>query len=267
LVVATVQDQYDLRDLVAEARPDALIHAAWPVPPGSYLDSPENAAGLRWSEAVWAASARVPRVVGLGSCLELGSTSRIRAEYDVPEPDTAYAKAKDDAHRAGVAALGGRLTWARLFHVYGPGEGPGRLLRDALENFRQGREVHIRHGRDLRDWMYAADAADAVLTLVEQDVGGVVHVCGGALRTTGDHLRALARRAGAMDLLRVDPELGPRPAVFGLGTVLQDLGWTPRFRHADGIAAVVEGFVHRADSPGVVRRTTSPAAEWRSMAA
>lgn len=247
---ASVNTPADVQHVLDEACPHAVVHLAWPVPPDSYRHSASNDEGLDAARMVFEASARarVPHVVGVGSCLELGTTEAVRTERTAPAPTCRYATTKNAARELGAAlsaASGSRFSWARLFHLYGPGEHPGRLVRDALDSFRAGRPFVTSPGGQVRDWLHVASAADALVTLAESDHDGIAHVCGEAPGTLGELLTDLARICGTRDLLHV----GDRPygaaevmKIVGRASSLRDLGWAPRIHRIAGLRHTVDAF-------------------------
>jgi nucleoside-diphosphate-sugar epimerase len=263
-VVAPLRDEADLRRIAdlegrytrTGSRPmdlrgtDALVHLAWPVPPRTYRHDRANLDGLDHAARLFAAAARarIPSVVGVGTCLELGATEAVRCESDPAAPEDLYATAKDAAARLGsrmVGEAGGTFTWARLFHVVGPGEARGRLVREALEAFRAGRAFRTSPGMQVRDWLHVDDVAAALLTLAEAAPGGPVHVCGGRVAPLATHLRHLATLAGTRDLLRI----GGRPygteehmSITGHPETLLGLGWRPCLRPQEALAHAIDAF-------------------------
>lgn len=249
-VRAEARDPSDLGPILRDARPDVLVHLAWPVPPRTYRHDGINIDGLHLTGQIFdeAAAAGVPHVIGIGTCLELADTDAPRLERDTPAPSTLYGTCKDAARQLGerlLSDVGTTFTWARLFHVYGPGEPRGRLTREALEAFREGRSFRTTPGAQIRDWMHVADVADALLALAEARPGGIAHVCGGSVTDVATHLTALARGCGTRDLL----EVGGRPygideqmAILGVPATLQRIGFQARLSPADARNHVVEAF-------------------------
>lgn len=244
------RDPGDMRHALDAARPTTLVHLAWPVPPGRYRHDAANHDGeamtARWFEA--AAARGVPHVLGVGTCLELGAMEGVRQEGDAASPTCLYGRTKDRAHRSGRAILEARgttLTWARLFHTFGPGESAGWLVPDALATWRAGRRFAATEGHAVRDWLHVRDLAGALLTLAERAPGGVAHVASGTGEPVRRALQILARRCGTPELLA----LGARPApqheiawLTGDPATLTTLGWRPRLDLESAIAHTVEAY-------------------------
>ena len=102
---ASVDTDADLLHVLDEACPHAVVHLAWPVDPETYRHDPANDEGLALARRVFEASARarVPHVVGVGTCLELGATDQVRTEAMRPDPVCRYGTAKNAARDLGTA--------------------------------------------------------------------------------------------------------------------------------------------------------------------
>lgn len=197
----------DRERLLAATRPSHLVHLAWHVSPGLYLESDENA---RWSAASIdllhrALDLGVRRIVGVGTCLEYGPSDRPCHEVEtICRPTTAYGRAKLDVAEAFVAAAsaGVHVVWGRLFKPYGPGESAARLLPSLLHALDAGRDFACSHGNQIRDFIYVEDLALSITRLLDSQFDGVVNLASGeprSLRSVVDHFAGLL---GRRDLVR-----------------------------------------------------------------
>jgi nucleoside-diphosphate-sugar epimerase len=217
---ATAWHQADLldataaRQLVADLRPVILVHAAWYVAHGRFWTAPENADWLEASTALAAyfAEAGGRRVLGLGTCAEYAVTCTLGDGAPWPEhrpvlPATPYGRAKAAlaARLAAMAERSGRLTcaWARLFHLFGPGEPPERLVPSVMLALREGREAACASGRPVRDFASTWFVGRALAALAVSGVTGPVNVASGQGRPIRDVVHAIARLAGRPDLVRL----------------------------------------------------------------
>lgn len=230
LARAQADDEADLRALLTSRSPDAVVHLAWPCTVGDYLTSAANDAGVRLAErlAVAAIAAGVPHLLAVGTGLEHVPTVRA-----LP-----YVRAKSAARHAVAAACEGtqmRHTWARLFHVYGPGEHPSRLVPSVVSALRRGQDVLLSDGAQLRDPIHVEDVARALLALVGTAAPhvGCVDVGCGVPVSLARFVEAIADRMGAPHALL---RFGARPRgahdVDALVADVRDLrsaGWSPRF--------------------------------------
>lgn len=214
--------------------PAAIVHPAWYVHPGDYLSSPRNVPALLAAASLFEqAAARGARVVAVGSCLEYAPTARPMREDDPTLPASLYAACKLAAGvvgRALAATRGLRFTWARLFHVHGPGEAPERLLPAVARALRAGQPFELSPGDQVRDHLHVEDAAEALAHLACSDATGVVNVCSGRPLSLRELLTTLGEELGRTELLR----FGARPPVApdarflcGDPARLRGLGFTP----------------------------------------
>lgn len=96
-----------------------------------------------------------------------------------------YGAAKAAACLLGHAlADGWGLPFAtlRLFHVFGEGEAPGRLLPHVITGLAAGREVELSGGDQIRDPLHVADVVEAFLAAArrpERVAGRILNVCSG----------------------------------------------------------------------------------------
>jgi nucleoside-diphosphate-sugar epimerase len=214
-VIASSHRECDLLDagamraLLDATRPSHILHCAWEVTHGRFWAAPENLdwVGATLALARHAARIGVRRFVGVGSCAEYDWSdggAADRAEGDQVLPDTLYGKAKLAAAtllEAFCAGAGISFAWARLFHLYGPGEPSARFVPSIIRPLAAGRPARVRHGQLVRDLMRVEDAGAALAALVAGGLAGVVNIGSGQGVALGDFARALA---GGSPLLTVE---------------------------------------------------------------
>lgn len=216
---AAIWHEVDLLDptqqaaLLRSVRPTHLLHAAWYVTHGRFWTAPENQDWLHASRALAEGFAAQGgrRFVGIGTCAEYAARApgdgRPWPETRPVAPATPYGQAK----AALAATLPPGSAWARLFHLFGPGEDPARLVPSVLGALRAGREALCGSGRPVRDFCSTWFLGRALAALVASDLDGAVNVASGegvAIREVIARLGALASRP---ELIR----LGARPDPAG----------------------------------------------------
>jgi nucleoside-diphosphate-sugar epimerase len=185
---------------------DTLIHAAWYVEPGKYLDSPENMrcveGSLRLAEA--AARTGVRQFIGIGTCFEYRlPNDHITADAEVG-PVTLYAAAKLSLFHMLEKRFAGTsttLTWPRLFYLFGEGEHPARLFPMLHRKLAAGEAVQLTSGDKLRDFLDVAEAGAMIAVLAETGQSGVVNICSGKAVTIREIAEEIADRHGRRDLI------------------------------------------------------------------
>lgn len=205
-------DQASVVQEVKRTAPDAIIHLAWYARPADYLESVDNVESVA-TTLVFAKAALLggcTRMVGVGTCLEYADLPHPRAEDDLLDPRSLYARCKRAAHLV-LGELyergGAKLTWARLFHMQGPGEHPARLIPSLAQALREGRPFALSPGEQIRDHLDVRDVAAALLHLATHDVTGAVNVCSGQPLSLRRLMEAVAGVVGRPELLR----FGERP--------------------------------------------------------
>ena len=251
--------QYHAADAMAEGaidrvlrdvQPGTLLHLAWDTEPGAFWTSRLNldwvGASLRLYRVFSAAGGR--RAVLVGSCAEYDWSYQVLTENATPcRPATLYGIAKHALHSiaAEAAALDGvELAWGRIFHLYGPGEKPGRLVSDVVRSLLCGEPVETTIGRQVRAFLHVADVAEALAALAASDVTGPVNIAGSEPHTLAELLAVVGDALGRRDLLR----LGARPLSPGdpnclLGSCARlrdEVGFTPRYDLDAGIRDTID---------------------------
>lgn len=230
----------DAQRLIKDIRPDIIIHTAWYVAHGRFWTAPENTDWLEASTALaaYGAEAGARRFVGLGTCAEYATEAGEDAfpwtETRPIAPATPYGAAKAAlARRLGEMATARAhfsFAWARLFHLFGPGENPARLVPSILIALREGREAQCASGRPVRDFISTQNAAAAIVTLAASDVTGPVNIGSGAPISIANIARLIAQIAGRPDLLRLGalPDRPNEPAymVAHTGRLRREVGFT-----------------------------------------
>jgi len=249
--IADLRDGEASRRLIGSVQPSHLLHLAWEATPRVYHSSPDN---LRWLEAGIALAAAFgasggERFVGAGTCAEYEAGEADCSEDVTPiRPATIYGKCKAGCWLAVEAAaqhFDFSAAWGRIFLPYGPGDAPSRLIPSVLAALDAGRPVETTDGRQLRDFIYAPDAADLLLRLLFSSPTGAFNIATGTATAVRSVIEALADKRGRRDLLRIGA-LTPRPGeparlVADMAKVQSHLAWSPRTSLDDGLNRVLNG--------------------------
>jgi len=237
-----------MRALLRDVRPTVLVHAAWYVAHGRFWTASENADWVEASTALGEAFAAQGgrRLVGLGSCAEYDWEDAAEAPW--PEtrriaPATSYGRAKAALAGRWAGLHGVSFAWARLFHLFGPGEHPDRLVPSVMRALVEGREAATASGRPRRDFASTAFLGRGLAALAATDVQGPVNVASGvpvAIRTV---VEAIGRITGRPDLLRpgaLPDRPGEPPWIVADTTRLRrDVGFAEIARLEDDLAALL----------------------------
>lgn len=188
-------------------RPDVLIHLAWSGLP-AYRSSHHFETTLpdQYRFLKCLVEDGLPSLVVTGTCFEYGDRAGALDEAMDPQPTNPYGYAKDALRRQLQYLQSDQpfsLTWARLFYMYGEGQGPNSLVSMLARAVDAGdADFPMSGGEQLRDYLPVAVVADALVRLALTDRDhGVVNVCSGrpiAVRTFVEQW--LAERGASMRL-------------------------------------------------------------------
>jgi dTDP-6-deoxy-L-talose 4-dehydrogenase (NAD+) len=155
-------------------KPEVVVHTAWVTTYGTYKDDFSNHDYARFTSrlAQCIATSDVGHLIVLGSCAEYG----IREEASTAgstelNPNSLYAQQKVESFlsvRESLRNSGVRLTWARVFQPYGPGQDKKRLVPYLFDSLRQGRDVQISDTSSILDWITTRDIASAISFIVQK---------------------------------------------------------------------------------------------------
>ncbi len=134
----------------------------------------------------------------------------------------------------------------RLFHIYGPGEAPSRLVPYLVDCLRNEVRAKLTKGEQYRDALYLDDAVSALLAAAAAPALSetVYNVCSGCPMTVRGLADAVAHALGkSTDLL----EFGALPyrhdeemwVVGDNRRFLRDTTWSPAVSLEDGIPNVI----------------------------
>lgn len=199
----------ELKRVMDEVRPTHLLHLAWYVAPGKWAEALENYDWVRVSLELlqhFVVQGGIRTVVA-GSCLEYDWSAGYCSEARTPrQPHTFYGTCKNAvqdlwagyAQRAGVSA-----AWARIFFVYGPGEHPDRLVAHVVRKLLTGEEAKCSHGRQIRDYLFVQDVADALAALADSNVEGPINIASGQPIALSALIGRIGNAIGRPDLIRL----------------------------------------------------------------
>jgi nucleoside-diphosphate-sugar epimerase len=189
------------------------------------------------------------RLLAAGTVFEYGAPGATPIDESAPlRPLTAYAVSKAVATFAAQAAAaenGLRFAMLRLFHLFGPGEAPTRLIPYVIRKMEARAPVETTDLQAVRDLVYVDDAAEAFCRALESEqvIGHVVNVASGRGTKLCEVLEFLADRLDARGLLRI----GARPSraveaphlVGNPEAARRLMGWEAAHRWEEAVAAMV----------------------------
>jgi len=242
--------------LVSELRPAQLLHFAWDAEPGRFWTSEGN---LHWVEASLRllrafAAAGGERAVLAGTSAEYAWEHETHCVEGVTPlaPATLYGASKHALRMIAEAHARQHdyaLAWGRIFFVFGPFEDERRLGGSVASALAVGRRAETSPGKQVRDFLYAPELAEAFAALLGSDVTGAVNVASGQPVAIKELICALGEAAGRPELValgaRAANPLEPASLTADVGRLRDEVGWTPTRSLAEAARETMAWWSHR----------------------
>jgi dTDP-glucose 4,6-dehydratase len=272
---ADIRDRAALDRIFAEHAPDAVMHLAAESHVDRSIDGPAafmetNVTGtfhlLEAARSYWLAKGRpdtfrfhhVSTDEVFGSLGETGLFTEETA-YDPRSPYSASKAASDHLVRAWGETYGLPVVLSNCSNNYGPYHFPEKLIPVVILNALHGQPIPVYGaGRNVRDWLYVEDHADALLTVLQDGaLGRSYNIGGNNERANIDLVRDLC---AILDRLR--PDAAPhgdlitfvtdRPGhdlryAIDASRIRDELGWQPSVTLQEGLERTVRWYLENAD--------------------
>jgi nucleoside-diphosphate-sugar epimerase len=219
---------------------EAVLHLAWPQvadrdkSPMLHLDNVRPT--VEFVKLVHAAGAQ--HFIGVGSQAEYGPYPHSIDEQQPTRPTSYYGTAKLCAGLLAERAceyLRLRFAWLRLFCAYGPMDAPTCLIPSVSRALLAGERPATTRGEQLWDFLFVADAAEAIHAVLEQPGAcGVFNLGSGRVHT----IRSVVERL--RDLIRPSAELGLGELPYGPNQLMHLEANVDRLRRSTGWHAATD---------------------------
>lgn len=236
-----IHDKQVMDDLMRKIKPSHLLHAAWYTKPNDYWNSPINEKWMRSSMSLLDSFCREQgeRAVFVGTCAEYDWQQRICNEIETPcHPKSIYGKAKlslkEYTDKVAKNNSNISIAWGRIFFLFGPYEYPQRLLPSAITKLLQQGIFMVNNGDQVRDFMYVADVADALVAILDSDISGAVNIASGKPMTIRDIILKTANMMHASEFIQfreIDTSIKSNDAEIraDVSRLFNEVQWTPAF--------------------------------------
>jgi len=253
---ADLLDERQVEELLTKTSPSHLLHLAWYSTPGKFWSATEKLVWVRASIALMQrfVEAQGRRLVAAGSSAEYDWRYGYCSEAITPlAPATLYGACKN-AVRAILDGFSNATklsaAWGRLFFLYGPHEHPQRLVASIVRSIMAGQPAVCTHGRQIRDFLFVVDVADALVTILDSSLTGPVNVASGKPLAVRDVVTSIAAKLGRPEL----PQFGavelhasePLLLVADVTRLSRELGWAPKYTLDAGLDQTIESWRERA---------------------
>ena len=238
LIPADLADYAHLDKMIG-ASCHAFFHLAWQ---GGRDDFAAQYGNIAHTLDALEAAARLGcrRFIATGSQAEYGRQTALITEGIRPHPADAYGAAKLAACAltcVRAADLGIVWIWGRVFSLYGKYEQEGRMLPALAESLRAGKPFALSStGGQNWDYLYAADAADALLALVERGrTGEIYNIAHGDYRPLHDFVAEAQRTIAPNAAVSYGEGTGNFSLQASVDKLRRDTGWQPTTGFIEGL--------------------------------
>ena len=192
--------------------------------------------------------------VGVGSQAEYGRIEG-KVTADAPcFPLTGYGMAKlcaGEMTRVVCSQVGMRHEWARVLSVFGANDGPLSVISVLLDKLTKGEKPALTPGEQLWDYLYADDAADALICMAASGQDGKIYPVGsGTCRPLREYFEILRDSIDPALPLGIGEIPYPPNQVMHLeadiSELQKDTGFCPKVRFEDAAKIVAEEYLKRA---------------------
>ncbi len=181
--------------------------------------------------------------VGAGSQAEYGVQIQNLTSTLPVSPESGYGIAKYAAGKLSAMlckSLGVRHNWVRILSVYGPNDGENTLISYVIRELKAGRSPELTKCEQIWDYLYADDAADAILSVADKGIDGKAYPLGsGNGRKLSEYIEDIRRiinpsvevRYGIKDYYPHQP----MHLVADIRELTEETTWKPKITFTEGI--------------------------------
>lgn len=238
------------KNMQMEGLYDAFFHLSWEKTFGASRDDAEvQARNIQYTlDAVQLAHRCGCTVfVGAGSQAEYGVQSVDLTPGMPVKPESGYGIAKYAAGKLSAMlckSLGMRQCWVRILSVFGPNDGENSLISYLVREFKAGNSPQLTKCEQMWDYLYADDAADAILAVAEKGVDGKAYPLGsGNGRRLSDYVNDIRNVINP----EIEVQFGakmyyphqPMHLVADISELTKETGWKPLISFDEGVKNIV----------------------------
>ena len=188
--------------------------------------------------------------IGAGSQAEYGRSNEALRPDSPTSPETGYGSAKliaGQLSRILCEELGIGHIWCRILSVYGPGNSRASMLISVADSLRKGERPALTEGVQIWDYLYAADAAEALFLLAEKGVSGKTYVLGsGQARPLKEFIEELRDEAApGAELGFGEIPYSPKQVMYlqaDISELTRDTGWQPKTSFREGVRLTLDKY-------------------------
>ena len=251
-VKGNILDDVFIDRMMAEIKPEYLIHLAWDRSSVYEKHAPLQytflSSGIRLTQAFVENGGE--RALYAGSFAEYAASDRPLKETDALDlTRTHYAFCKHHLHEIAeryFCASGVSFGYARIGGSYSLEDMHKNRLMGSLYKAFLNDQMFVFRDRSLsRDFIYVKDTAAALVQFLESGVEGTVNICTGKATSVRDFVTLFAKKVGKEHLLVFKDDCADQvPVQFGDNTrLVKEVGYTPRYTVEQGLSEIAEEFL------------------------
>lgn len=196
--------------------------------------------------------------IGAGSQAEYGRKTEPLTPQTAAMPETAYGIAKlcaGQLSRLACQEKNIKHIWVRVSSVYGPADGPYTLITYMMRQIRMQKDILLTECKQIWDFLYAEDAANAFFLLAENPPEKSLYCLGGGeRRPLSDYIeeiRKLINDVGEYSQIQIGAKEYSENQMMFLSTDIKDLqsdvGFVPTTTFAAGIRKTYEWYCNNVE--------------------
>lgn len=246
-----LQEQSDVRRLMQEVKPTHLLHLAWCCDRKGYWTSDENdhlaTASVELCRQFVELQGRRIVCAGTGAEYKKDDDKPHLEDESLVGASVQYTGAKIALHtelqkRCALSNIS--LIWARIFFAYGPAERPHRVIPSVIRSLLRGEPVACSEGLQLRDFVFAEDVAQCLISLLKNGRAGTYNVGSGTATSLKEVLSKIGDIIGSRHLIDFgalsSPAWEPDVLVADVSKLKNELQWLPDTPLTDGLSKTIE---------------------------
>ncbi len=244
-----MHDDSALSSALESFQPDTILHLGWTGVASKNRDESEQLSNLQSSIKLFqlANDFGARTIVAIGSQAEYGPKLNAIDEEFVCTPTTMYGATKLATSAIGVQLCKlsqMRFVWLRLFSCFGPGDHSSAMIPSLITTLLAGEKPALTAAKQLWDYLYVKDAADAVVHAARNaTMHGIFNLGSGnaiELKKIIECIRDQIDSSLPLGFGEIEYKSGAPMNVEANVCKLVASGWAPKTSLLDGIKTTIE---------------------------
>ena len=188
--------------------------------------------------------------VGAGSQAEYGIVDQKLCDNTSVNPIMAYGIAKYAAGKLSKLLCDNidiKHVWGRVLSVYGPGDNDYTLVMSCIKSLINNEKFSTTEGKQLWDYMYSEDCANAFLSIAEKGKHGNTYcICSGEVKSIKEYIEIIKSNfSSSMNIGYGDLEYSNNQIMYLHGDISklhEHTGFKPEVSFENGIKKTIDWF-------------------------